>query len=189
MAHTYSHLYGLPATGLRFFTVYGPWGRPDMALFLFTKAILAGEGVKADTPDTAIAAAYARDETDEFITPSVIGDYDGAKDGDGLFFANFRADRAREILNAMIVPGFDGYETGPRPEFSAVLGMVEYSDALNAHMDVMFPWQDIADTLGSFNHPDVAAAIRQSVAAKKEGHEINTARFIQPARPMYSIGG
>lgn len=40
MAHTYSHLYGLPATGLRFFTVYGPWGRPDMALFLFTKAIL-----------------------------------------------------------------------------------------------------------------------------------------------------
>ena len=40
MAHTYSHLYGLPTTGLRFFTVYGPWGRPDMALFLFTKAIL-----------------------------------------------------------------------------------------------------------------------------------------------------
>jgi UDP-glucuronate 4-epimerase len=40
MAHTYSHLYGLPCTGLRFFTVYGPWGRPDMALFLFTKAIL-----------------------------------------------------------------------------------------------------------------------------------------------------
>jgi UDP-glucuronate 4-epimerase len=40
MAHTYSHLFGLPTTGLRFFTVYGPWGRPDMALFLFTKAIL-----------------------------------------------------------------------------------------------------------------------------------------------------
>lgn len=46
MAHTYSHLYGLPATGLRFFTVYGPWGRPDMALFLFTRAILAGEPIK-----------------------------------------------------------------------------------------------------------------------------------------------
>ena len=45
MAHTYSHLYGLPATGLRFFTVYGPWGRPDMALFLFTKAMLAGEPI------------------------------------------------------------------------------------------------------------------------------------------------
>ena len=46
MAHTYSHLYGLPATGLRFFTVYGPWGRPDMAYFLFTKAILAGHPIK-----------------------------------------------------------------------------------------------------------------------------------------------
>jgi len=45
MAHTYSHLYGLPTTGLRFFTVYGPWGRPDMAMFLFTKAILAGRPI------------------------------------------------------------------------------------------------------------------------------------------------
>jgi UDP-glucuronate 4-epimerase len=45
MAHTYSHLYGLPTTGLRFFTVYGPWGRPDMAMFLFTKAILEGQPI------------------------------------------------------------------------------------------------------------------------------------------------
>lgn len=45
MAHSYSHLYGVPTTGLRFFTVYGPWGRPDMALFKFTKAILAGESI------------------------------------------------------------------------------------------------------------------------------------------------
>ena len=46
MAHSYSHLYNLPCTGLRFFTVYGPWGRPDMALFLFTRAILTGEPIK-----------------------------------------------------------------------------------------------------------------------------------------------
>ena len=46
MAHTYSHLFGLPTTGLRFFTVYGPWGRPDMALFLFTRKILAGEPIQ-----------------------------------------------------------------------------------------------------------------------------------------------
>lgn len=45
MAHSYSHLYGMPVTGLRFFTVYGPWGRPDMAIFLFTRAILAGEPI------------------------------------------------------------------------------------------------------------------------------------------------
>ena len=46
MAHTYAHLYGLPTTGLRFFTVYGPWGRPDMAMFIFAKAILAGEPIR-----------------------------------------------------------------------------------------------------------------------------------------------
>ena len=46
MAHTYSHLYGIPTTGLRFFTVYGPWGRPDMAYFSFTKNILAGNAIK-----------------------------------------------------------------------------------------------------------------------------------------------
>ena len=46
MAHSYSHLFGLPSTGLRFFTVYGPWGRPDMALFLFTKAILNKKPIK-----------------------------------------------------------------------------------------------------------------------------------------------
>ena len=46
MAHTYSYLYGLPTTGLRFFTVYGPWGRPDMALFKFTKAILEGKPIE-----------------------------------------------------------------------------------------------------------------------------------------------
>ena len=45
MAHAYSHLYGLPTTGLRFFTVYGPWGRPDMAMFIFARAILEGQPI------------------------------------------------------------------------------------------------------------------------------------------------
>jgi len=45
MAHTYAHLYGVPSTGLRFFTVYGPWGRPDMALYIFTKAIMEGKPI------------------------------------------------------------------------------------------------------------------------------------------------
>ena len=58
MAHTYAHLYGLPATGLRFFTVYGPWGRPDMAYFKFTKAMLAGE-----TIDVFNNGEHARDFT------------------------------------------------------------------------------------------------------------------------------
>lgn len=58
MAHTYAHLYGLPVTALRFFTVYGPWGRPDMALFLFTKKILAGEPI-----DVFNNGRHARDFT------------------------------------------------------------------------------------------------------------------------------
>jgi UDP-glucuronate 4-epimerase len=57
MAHTYSHLYGLPTTGLRFFTVYGPWGRPDMALFLFTKAILEGRPIDVSTTATCSATS------------------------------------------------------------------------------------------------------------------------------------
>ena len=55
MAHSYSHLYELPTTGLRFFTVYGPWGRPDMALFKFTKAILAGEPIQVSTMANTVA--------------------------------------------------------------------------------------------------------------------------------------
>ena len=63
MAHTYSHLYRLPATGLRFFTVYGPWGRPDMALYLFTKAILAGNPSRSSTKAKCAATLPHIDDT------------------------------------------------------------------------------------------------------------------------------
>ncbi|MFO1106972.1 MAG: 2,3-bisphosphoglycerate-independent phosphoglycerate mutase [Amaricoccus sp.] len=113
-------------------------------------AILHGEGLKAPDAAEAIAAAYARGETDEFVRPTAIGAYQGVRDGDGLVFANFRADRAREILAALIDPEFHAYEVGPRPRFAAVLGMVEYSDALNRFMTVMFPSSDIVNTLGAW---------------------------------------
>lgn len=113
-------------------------------------AILRAKGGHAASAAEAIEAAYAKGETDEFVTPTVIGDYAGAKDGDGLCFANFRADRAREILSALIDPGFKAYEVGPRPSFAAVLGMVEYSDALNTQMKAMFPSGDIVNTLGAW---------------------------------------
>ncbi|MER2508307.1 MAG: 2,3-bisphosphoglycerate-independent phosphoglycerate mutase [Amaricoccus sp.] len=122
------------------------WERVGAAV----EAILRGKGGHAASAAEAIAAAYARGETDEFVTPTVIGDYAGARDGDGLAFANFRADRAREILSALIAPDFVAYDVGPRPSFAAVLGMVEYSDALNTHMRAMFPSGDIANTLGSW---------------------------------------
>jgi 2,3-bisphosphoglycerate-independent phosphoglycerate mutase len=111
-------------------------------------AILHGDGEEAPTPAAAIEAAYARDETDEFVSPTVIGDYKGAADGDGLFFQNFRADRARQILGALVDPKFDGFEVVGRPKWAAVLGMVEYSERLNELMPAMFPSEDIANTLG-----------------------------------------
>ena len=68
MAHSYSHLYGLPTSGLRFFTVYGPWGRPDMALFLFTKNILAGEPIRVfNNGDHARDFTYVSDIVEGII--------------------------------------------------------------------------------------------------------------------------
>jgi 2,3-bisphosphoglycerate-independent phosphoglycerate mutase len=113
-------------------------------------ALLRGEGLRAASAGEAIAAAYARGETDEFVTPTVIGDYAGARDGDGLLFANFRADRARQILEALVDPAFDGFDAGARPAWSALLGMVQYSARLDALMPAMFPSADIVNPLGAW---------------------------------------
>lgn len=103
---------------------------------------------KADDASEAIKAAYSRDENDEFIAPTVIGDYSGMKDGDGLLMANFRADRAREILTALADPAFNGFERGFVPAFAARAGMVEFSTALNEFYSVLFPSEDIVNSLG-----------------------------------------
>ena len=113
-------------------------------------AIVQGRGQAAASAQQALAQSYAAGVTDEFIPATVIGDYPGMKDGDGLFFLNFRADRAREILAAIGDPGFAAFETGPRPHLAARLGMVDYSAAHNAYMTTMFPKQDIVNTLGEW---------------------------------------
>ncbi|MGR3802739.1 2,3-bisphosphoglycerate-independent phosphoglycerate mutase [Marinibacterium profundimaris] len=114
-------------------------------------AIVGGEAEQgAASAAEAVAEAYARGETDEFIAPTVIGDYDGFGDRDGLFCLNFRADRAREILAAIGQPEFDGFDTGPRPKLAAMLGMVEYSDAHNEFMTTAYPKAKIVNTLGEW---------------------------------------
>ncbi|UWR09243.1 2,3-bisphosphoglycerate-independent phosphoglycerate mutase [Ruegeria sp. B32] len=113
-------------------------------------AIIKGEGAPADTASAAIQAAYDRGETDEFIAPTVLPGYDGVRDGDGFFCLNFRADRAREILRAIAEPDFAEFDTGPRPQLSALLGMVEYSDGHNAYMNTVFPKREIVNTLGEW---------------------------------------
>lgn len=98
----------------------------------------------------AVEAAWARGETDEFILPTVLGGYGGAQDGDGLFCLNFRADRAREILRAVAQPDFDAFDTGPRPDWAALLGMVSYSDDHSTWLETVFPKREIANTLGEW---------------------------------------
>jgi 2,3-bisphosphoglycerate-independent phosphoglycerate mutase len=102
------------------------------------------------TAQAAVQAAYARGETDEFIPPTVLGDYAGMRDGDGIFCLNFRADRAREILSALADPDFAAFDTGPRPQLAAALGMVDYSRDHDRYMTTLYPKQEIVNTLAEW---------------------------------------
>ena len=122
------------------------WGRVSSAY----DAMVHAKGRQAKDAHAAVAMAYQQSETDEFIGATVLSGYDGMQDGDGVFCLNFRADRAREILAAFADPAFDAFDTGPRPDFAAVLGMVEYSDRHNQYMTTVFPAREIVNTLGSW---------------------------------------
>ena len=113
-------------------------------------AIANGNGQKFDTPMDAIKTAYDADITDEFIPAAVFGDYMGLRDGDGLMFLNYRADRAREILSAIGDPEFDAFETGPRAALSSLAGFAEYSSRHDTYMDCVFPRENIKNTLGKW---------------------------------------
>ena len=112
------------------------------------RALVLGEGEKAEDPVAAIEAGYAAGVTDEFLVPAVIGDYHGMKDADGLLMANFRADRAREILLALADPGFKDFERPQAPDFTARLGMIEYSAQLNVFFPALFPAERLENILG-----------------------------------------
>ncbi len=120
------------------------WDRVAKAHALLTE----GAGERAADAAAAVEAAYARGETDEFVLPTAIGEYRGMHDGDGLLFANFRADRIREIAAALVDPAFDGFVRGKCVAPAAALGLVEYSEALNRFFPALFPPEDLSDTLG-----------------------------------------
>ncbi len=107
-----------------------------------------GAGERAASADAAVLAGYARGESDEFVKPTAIGGYDGMRDGDGLLMANFRADRVRQLMTALLDPDFAGFARKRCPRFAAALGMSEYSAELNRFHAVLFPAQDLSDTLG-----------------------------------------
>lgn len=111
-------------------------------------AIVSGEGPRFADPQAAIANAYANKVTDEFIVPAAIGDYTGMKDGDGVLCFNFRADRVREILDAMLDPAFDGFARKRTVKVAAAVGMAQYSEGLDKLMATIFPPQSFPNILG-----------------------------------------
>jgi len=111
-------------------------------------AIVDAKGPRFADARTAIEKSYAKSVNDEFVVPCAIGDYAGVKDGDGLLFANFRPDRAREISTALLDPAFDGFARTRVLRFSAAAGMTQYSKALGKLMDALFPPQDVSETIG-----------------------------------------
>src|SRR3546814_873022 len=121
------------------------WDRVALAY----AALVDGKGAAAADPLGAIEDSYAGDVTDEFMKPAVIGGYRGMQAGDGVLMANFRADRARQILAALLDPDFDGFARDRIVRFAAALGMAEYSDALNPFLDVLFPSQGLTHVLGA----------------------------------------
>jgi 2,3-bisphosphoglycerate-independent phosphoglycerate mutase len=113
-------------------------------------AIVDARGEKARDWNHAVNASYEKNVTDEFVLPTVIGDYAGVSDGDALLFANFRADRAREISQALLDPAFGGFPRARVPKFSAAAGLTEYSVPLKAFMTSIFPPEDIRETIGEY---------------------------------------
>ncbi|WCR11224.1 2,3-bisphosphoglycerate-independent phosphoglycerate mutase [Paracoccus stylophorae] len=122
------------------------WDRVEQAL----RAIVSGQGQPAASADAAVADAYARGETDEFIRATVIDGFNGAMDGDGFFCLNFRADRAREILSALADPDFAEFDVGDRPDWAAFLGLVDYSQRHNDFMTTAYPKAQVVNTLGAW---------------------------------------
>jgi 2,3-bisphosphoglycerate-independent phosphoglycerate mutase len=120
------------------------WDRVQLAF----DAMVLGKGPAAADVLSAIKAGYDAGQTDEFLLPASIAGYAGMRDGDGVLMGNFRADRAREILEALVDPGFSGFSREKIPAFSARLGLTEYSSHLNAFLTPLFPAESLSRILG-----------------------------------------
>jgi 2,3-bisphosphoglycerate-independent phosphoglycerate mutase len=121
------------------------WDRTQQAY----DAITIGKGAKFASPLEYIQSSYHQQIFDEFITPGVQENYTGMADGDVLLMANFRADRVRQILNALLVPEFDKFTPDKKIHFAATVGMTQYSEDLNHYITYLFPPEQIQDTLGA----------------------------------------
>lgn len=121
------------------------WERVERAW----RAMVLAEGNQAESADAAIRACYAADKHDEFLPASVLPGHSGMADGDGILCFNFRADRVRQILAALLDPAFQGFARPRAPRFAAALGLVEYARELNPLIGTIFPPQSMEDILGA----------------------------------------
>ncbi len=119
------------------------WDRVERAYL----AIAEARGASFADAASCMDAAYGGNVTDEFVVPAVIGPYAGMRDGDGLLCFNFRADRVRELLAALLDPAFTGFVRRRAPSLAAI-GMTRYSDALAPFMQALFPPQPMTHLLG-----------------------------------------
>ena len=110
--------------------------------------IVDSRGKWATNAVDAVISSYEVGTTDEFIEPTVIGDYAGMRDGDGILMTNFRADRARELLTALLDPNFNEFDRERTVNFASTLGMIEYSDALNSLIEPLFPSIGLKNVFG-----------------------------------------
>ncbi len=120
------------------------WDRVELA---YNNIVLA-DGKRFASTEDAITSSYADNITDEFVVPVVIGDYQGINDGDAVLMANFRADRAREILYALSDTEFKGFERKKIVSLSHSVGMTEYSVDHNRFMKTIFPPEQLVNILG-----------------------------------------
>ena len=138
------------------------WDRVGSAYAMLVDA----EGAHAVDAGAAVDAAYAAETGDEFIPPTVIGDYAGVRDGDGIVCFNFRADRVREILDAFLQPDFSGFARKRVPRLAAVLGMTAYSAALAPYMTTLFEPQNLDRVLGQVAAEAGKAQLRMAESEK-----------------------
>jgi 2,3-bisphosphoglycerate-independent phosphoglycerate mutase len=111
-------------------------------------AIVLAKGHSSESSLEAVQDSYANNRTDEFIFPTVISSYNGAKDGDGFLCLNFRSDRARQIMSAIASPTFKKFDVSKQPNWELVTGMTKYSDEHSAFMSNLFSNKPINNTLG-----------------------------------------
>jgi len=111
-------------------------------------AIVDAEGPHFADARAVIADAYAHEVSDEFVVPAVVGGYRGMRDGDGVLCFNFRADRVREILTALLDPAFAGFARRRTVRIADAVGMTQYSEQLDAFLEAIFPAQTLANVLG-----------------------------------------